>query len=75
MRLLYTIKCEICGEEYKKRYFRSFILEIRELWGLPQKLIDPIKIKICNNCYREGQKILDRFKTLLNNVNETRDLV
>ncbi|MFX0060227.1 MAG: hypothetical protein ACFE85_17505 [Candidatus Hodarchaeota archaeon] len=50
-------------------------MEIRELWGLPQKLIDPIKIKICNNCYREGQKILDRFKTLLNNVNETRDLV
>ncbi|MFX1594107.1 MAG: hypothetical protein ACFFB6_09145 [Promethearchaeota archaeon] len=69
------IKCEICGNEYKKRYFKSFILEIRELWGLPQKIIDPIKIKVCYNCGRDGGKILEQFKIKLNNVKKTRELI
>jgi hypothetical protein len=65
------IKCEICGREYKRRYFKTFLLEIREIWGFYHKLIDPIRIKVCFKCSEDRTKILSEFIKRLNEVDKT----
>ncbi|MFX0033488.1 MAG: hypothetical protein ACFE8E_12085 [Candidatus Hodarchaeota archaeon] len=49
-------------------------MEIREIWGLPQKLIDPIKLRVCYKCKKKEEKILDQFKIRLNDTKDTRKL-
>jgi formylmethanofuran dehydrogenase subunit E len=75
VRWSFMIICDICGGETKESEFRTFTLEIHEVRRIRQQFIEPIKILACYDCSKDGEAILERFKTRLNDVTLPKDLV
>jgi hypothetical protein len=66
--------CDICGGETKESELRTFTLEIHEVRRIRREFIAPIKVIACYECSKDGEAILNQFRTRLNDVTQPKDL-